>query len=138
MIFRAIALGLVLSLSSCAAAMPVISQVIAAATQASDIIDMIADDAGKLPLPSDLKARLDKAIADCRLALVAAYEAANGAKDLSNEEADAALARFRAAWDALQPLLKEAGLMKTPGKLGASPDTTIPTPTLALKRFNRS
>src|SRR5690348_15570917 len=101
MILRAIALGLILSLSNCAAAMPIISQVIAAATQASDIIDMVADDVAKLPVSPELKSKLDKAIADCRLALVAAYEAANGANDISKADADAAFKRFRAAWAAL-------------------------------------
>jgi hypothetical protein len=130
-----------LALSGCgfgAMVAPVIAHVIAAATQAGTILDMIESDASRLPLNQDQRVKLDRAIADCRLTLAAAYSAANGADAMTKEQADMALADFRNAWEKLVPVLKDIGLMKVPGKLGASPDVTpIPEP-IALKRYSGS
>lgn len=138
---RALILSVALTLTGCgfgAMVEPVIAHVIAAATQAGTILDMIESDASRLPLSDTERARLDKGIADCRLTLSAAFAAASGADSLTREQADAALADFRSAWEKLEPVLKDIGLMKVPSKLGASPGApSIPTP-VALKRFSQS
>ncbi len=123
--------------SGCAAlsaAVPVLAQVATVATNAVSVLDAVEDasdaffavkpDAGK-------QAAVDRAIADCRLAIAAATATAQGAKDLDAKQADAAFAQFREAYKALAALLDDVGVTSG-GKFGGPTGNPLPEP-LALK-----
>jgi hypothetical protein len=116
------------------AAVPVLAQVATVATNAVSVLDAVEDasdaffavkpDAGK-------QAAVDRAIADCRLAIAAATATAQGAKDLDAKQADAAFTQFRDAYKNLAALLDDVGITSG-GKFGGPAGRALPEP-LALK-----
>ena len=123
-----------LATSGCAAlsaAVPVLAQVANVATNAVSVIDAVegASDAFFAVKPDVAKqAEVDRAIADCRLAIAAATATAQGAKDLDGKQADAAFDQFREAYAKLESLVSDLGMFKN-GKFSSG--APLPEPLAA-------
>lgn len=101
------------------------------AAQALDIVQTAEEQWFKAnPNPSQ-QAQVEKDLQDCRVALAAAQAAADGAQKLNADQADAAFNQFRVAYQNLEALLKDigvlgAGRLGTP--LGGAPPLQMPHP----------
>ncbi len=133
------ALLFVPSTTGCAAlsaVVPVLAEVATVATNAVAVLDVVEDaaDAFFTARPDAAKqAAVDRALADCRLAIAAATATAQGAKDLDGKQADAAFDQFRTAYKNLQALLDDVGITSG-GKFGGPTGPVLPEP-LAAKRL---
>jgi len=137
------AFALPIATSGCAAlgaAVPVLAQVATVATNAVSVLDAVEDasDAFFAVRPDATKqAAVDRAIADCRLAIAAATATAQGAKDLDAKQADAAFDQFRSAYKNLALLLDDVGITKG-GKFGGPTGAPLPEPLAAKPSVVRS
>lgn len=120
---------------SCAAVVQYLPTVIAVVQDALIVIDqikMFTDGVFVVKPNPDLQHKIDQAIARTKVALDAALRVANGTDKLTKEQADAAFADFKVAYQDLIALVAPLGV-KTGDHLAAAPGTlTVPTP-LALK-----
>jgi len=129
----------VASCAALSAVVPILAEVATVATNAEAALDVVsqAADTWFISHPDAARqAAIDRAIAECRLALVAATETAQGAKDLDERQADAAFDEFRKAYADLTKLLTDAGVLRG-GRFAASIDgraPPIPQP-LAMRHF---
>lgn len=127
----------VVSTGGCAALVPVLSKVVAAVTEAGQILDMIDASVrswfARKPDP-ELEKDYARAMGAARLALSAALKTTTGVERLSQEDVDAAFADFRQAYGDVVALLTAAGVAKPAGTeafVMASADgeaLTLPTP----------
>lgn len=121
--------------ASFAAALPVLVDVIAIVTDAQQILSLIELAAQKYFAAKPnavLQEKYEKALVKAKLSLDAALRAARGAQELDQKQASAAFEDFRAAYQDLLEVLKEAGVVGVDGALraapGGPPQATIPTP----------
>ena len=120
-----------------ASVVPVIAEVGTIIADAVNDLDYIEQIVSSFPgLSTDQRATIEQKLQAARLALQAAAAADSGASDLTEEQLDASLSAFRAAWSDLNQALEEAGITSG-AKLGATAGTVnIPTP-IALKRVSK-
>ncbi len=98
-------IALVLLIPGCglfAAVGPVLAEAAVVISDAVNAVDAAEALLPNLHLAADEQAKAEQLIARARQALAAAAAADDGAKDLSEEQLDASLADFRAAWADLQ------------------------------------
>jgi len=94
-------LTLALSVTGCASlpkAESAISEAALVLTDATNAVNIAESELAALHLPSDAQADAAADIAKARQAISAADAIVDGAKDLTGEHLDAALAQFRVAW----------------------------------------
>jgi hypothetical protein len=119
---------------SCAAIVPYLPTVVAVVQDALIVVDQIKNfvDGVHVVKPDVDLSKVYFAISRTKVALDAALRATNGVDKLTREQADAAFADFRVAYQDLIALVAPLGV-KTGDHLAAAPGTlTVPTP-LALK-----
>lgn len=126
-----LALAALLVIPGCgllSAAYPVIAEAGVVIADAINAVDAAQALLPTLHLDASQEAAAEDVIARARKALAAAAEADQGAKDLTEEQLDASLAAFRAAWQDLETAIKSK-------RAGASAgvDDALPVP-LAVRR----
>jgi hypothetical protein len=118
-----------LSLVSCGAGLAaVVAAVSSAAGEAAQVIDIVQtaeEQWFQLHPNAAQQAQVEKDIQDCRLTLAAALAAADGSKDVSEGQADAAFDQFRIAYQNLEALLKDVGVLSA-GRLGSPSSGAVP------------
>jgi hypothetical protein len=121
-----LATTLTVSTASCAAVVSYLPTVVAVVTDAILVIDQIkvfVDGVFVMKPAPELQKKIDQAIARTKVALDAALRIANGTDRLTKEQADAAFADFKVAYQDLIALVAPLGvstgqtLRATPGGL---------------------
>lgn len=130
--------ALALGTSGCAAFVSALPKVIAAVTDALQVVDAIEDFVKtyfQIKPNGPLEMKVDAAIKRTKQALNLALRTTNGADKLSQDQIDAAFAEFRAAYAELLNLVEPLGVHQKGEILRASPDgggLVVPEP-MALK-----
>ena len=136
-------LALALGGVGCAAAIPLLVDVIAVVTDGMQVVDQIAEFARRYFAShpdADKQKRVDDGIDKARTALNVALRTSRGAKALNEQQADAALVDFRAAYKDLLRLVSELDGVRIAAApesgrvaLQAGPDTLVIPEPLALR-----
>jgi hypothetical protein len=119
-------IAVLLSLSGCAAlsaAMPILADIVAAVTDAMQIVDTIERfvDAYFLAHPDEVKElQVKRAIAKTRSSLNLALRSSRGAQELNQQKVDEAFAEFKGAYRELLLLVGPLGVRPS-GALAATP-----------------
>jgi len=108
----------------------VISEAAIVLTDATNAVNIAEGDLSAVHLSPDEQAEGDLVIAKAREAISAADATVAGAKDITDEELDTALAQFRVAWSDITAFLNA----QTPPNARAA---TLPVP-LAVRRLKDS